>query len=289
MIAQMRSDPQSFYGDTLNKFLYNNHPRSSEIPNPSDFDKINLNNAVSFYNKRFNTANGMNYFFVGSITEAAFKPLVERYIGGMGSTVIESKTRDIGMEPRTGENNFMVRAGSEPKSMVNDMSYFYTPYAQNDELMLNLLSEVINNRITDIIREKMSAIYGGGVGLRLQKFPKQKFLMQSYLPCGPENVEKVKVAFWEILNETKQSGNIKADELTKARETALQKYRVGIKTNGFWLGSLSKYQQFGLPTQNIMNFESRLKAVTPAMLTATAKKYLNTGNVLHAMLMPETR
>lgn len=63
--------------------------------------------------------------------------------------------------------------------------------------------------------------------------------------------------------------------MAKAYETSLQKYRVGIKTNGFWLGSLSKYQQFGLPTENILNYESRLKAVTPAMLTETANKYLN--------------
>jgi zinc protease len=134
----------------------------------------------------------------------------------------------------------------------------------------------------------MSAIYGGGVGLRLQKYPKEKFSMQSYLPCGPENAEKVKNAFWDILGECKKAGNISADEMTKAYETALQKYRVGIKTNGFWLGSLSKYQQFGLPTENILNYETRLKAVTPAMLTETANKYLNSKNILHALMMPTT-
>ena len=112
-------------------------------------------------------------------------------------------------------------------------------------------------------------------------------MMQSFLPCGPENAEKVKVALWDILNDCKKADNITADELTKATETALQKYKVGIKTNSFWLGSLSKYQQFGLPSENLLNFETRVKSVTPAMLTATANKYLSSKNVLHAMLMPD--
>ncbi len=288
MTAQMKSDPGSFYGDSLNKFMYKNHPRSAQIPDVSDYAKINLTNAVAFYNQRFNSAFGMNYFFVGSIPEEGFKKLVEKYIGGMSGTAVECKTKDINMEPIMNENSFTLKVGTEPKSMVTEMSYFYTPYVQKDELQLNLLAEVINNRITDIIREKMSAIYGGGVGLRLQKYPKEKFSMQSYLPCGPENAEKVKNAFWDILGECKKAGNISGDEMAKAYETSLQKYRVGIKTNGFWLGSLSKYQQFGLPTENILNYESRLKAVTPAMLTETANKYLNSKNILHALMMPTT-
>ena len=286
IMAQMKSDPQSFFGDTLNRYMYNNNPRMKEIPDASDYEAINMQHAISFYNSRFNTANGMNYFFVGSIPEASFKTLVEKYIGGLGNNTVEAKTRDLGIEPIHGEHAFTVNVGAAPKSMVNEMSYFYTPYVQNDELELNLLSEVVNNRITDIIREKMSAIYGGGVGLRLQKYPKEKFSMQSYLPCGPENAEKVKTAFWDILKDCKKPGNITAAELEKATETSIQKYRVGVKTNSFWLGSLSKYQQFGLPTANINNLEARVKAVTPAMLTDMANKYLSSENVLHALLMP---
>jgi zinc protease len=286
MIAQMKSDPQSYFGDTLNNFMYGNNPRMKQIPAQSDFDAINLNNAMSFYSKRFASANGMNYFFVGSIPEATFKDLVERYIGGLGKEDVGNKSKDLGIELVKGDNKFTVKVGDEPKSMVNEMSYFNTPYNQQDELVLAMLKEVIDNRITDIIREKMSAIYGGGVGLRLSKYPKERFMMQSYLPCGPENAEKVQVAFWEIVNDTKKAGNIQAEELAKATETAIQKFKAGKQTNGFWLGTLSKYQQYALPTENINNYEARVKAISPSMLTEAANKYLNATNVLHALMMP---
>ena len=286
MIAQMKSDPETFFSDSLNSFRFNNNPRMKEIPDPRDFDSIRLAHAVDYYNTRFNTANGMNYFFVGSIPVAQFKSLVETYIGGLGGQTVEAKSKDLRIEPVTGQNEFRLSMGKEPKSMVTEVGFENTPYVQNDELALNVLAEVINNRITDTIREKMSAIYGGGVGLRLQKFPKERFTMQSYLPCGPENAAKVRTAFWEILRLSKRPGNITDAEISKAVETSIQKYRVGIKTNNYWLSSLSKYQQYDLPSENILNFETRLKAVNPAVLTTTASRYLRLQNIVHAVLMP---
>lgn len=287
MIAQMKSDPQTFFGDTLNNFMYANNPRMKQIPTTADFESINVNNAMAYYKKRFSSANGMHYFFVGSIAdEASFKKMIALYIGSLSGENVGNQYKDLGIQPIKGEHEFTIRVGDEPKSMVNEMSYKEAVYNQEDEMVLGLLKEVIDNRITDIIREKMSAIYGGGVGLRLSKFPKERFMMQSYLPCGPENAAKVRTAFWKIVAECQKEGNIKADELSKATETAIQKYKVGIKTNGFWLGSLSKYQQYGLPAQNLINYESRIKAVSPAMLTAAAQKYLTSDNVLHALMMP---
>jgi zinc protease len=286
MIAQMRSDPESYFSDSLNNFRFNSNPRVKQIPDPRDFEAIQLDHAVDFYNQRFNTANGMNYFFVGSIPDAQFKSLVETYIGGLKGNVVEASSKELNIEPVTGQKEFKLSLGTAPKSMVTEVGFFNTPYVQKDELALNVLTEVINNRVTDTIREKMSAIYGGGVGLRLAKFPKERFSMQCYLPCGPENAQKVRVAYSNILQASRQQGNITDAEITKAVETSIQKYRVGIKTNNFWLSTLSKYQQYSLPSDNILNYEARLKAVTPSMLTETANKYLSTQNVVHALLMP---
>lgn len=288
MFNQMKSDPGSAYNDSLNRFLYKNHPRSKDIPDQADFDQIDLPHAISFYNMRFKSANGMNFFFVGSIPEENFKSMIEKYIGGLGQAAVVAKSRDLNMDPIEGNNSFTFNMGKEPKSMVTEMMYFYTPYSREDELRLNLLGEVINNRITDIIREKMSAIYGGGVGLRLSKFPKEKFTMQSFLPCGPENAEKVKNAFWDICKEVQKPGNITADEMTKAVETMAQKMKVAVKTNNFWISSLQKFNQLGLPYEDLLKVEEAYRKINAQQLSEVAKKYFNSKNVLHALMMPES-
>jgi predicted Zn-dependent peptidase len=111
--------------------------------------------------------------------------------------------------------------------------------------------------------------------------------MQCYLPCGPENAQKVRAAYGDIVRATMQAGNITDAEISKAVETSIQRYRVGVKTNNYWLSALIKYQQYGLPSENILNYETRLKALTPDALTAAANKYLATENVVHALLMPQ--
>lgn len=286
MMAQMKSNPQAYFSDSLNNFRYANNPRMKQIHDARDYETIQPQNAIAFYNQRFNSANGMHYFFVGNIPDASFKILVETYIGGLSGTPVEGSPKDLHIDPITGEHEFKFNAGTEPKSMVLESGYFYTPFAQQDELQLTVLGEVVNNRIVDIIREKMSAIYGGGVGMSLQKYPKESFRMQSYLPCGPENAAKVRTALWDILDATKKPGDIKSDEITKAVETSIQKYRVGVKTNNYWLTALSKYDRYGLPTENIINYEARIKAITPDVLTATANKYLGKTNMVHATWMP---
>ncbi|MGC4058919.1 MAG: hypothetical protein QM743_12490 [Chitinophagaceae bacterium] len=102
MIAQMKSDPQSFFADSLNNYMYHNNPRNKQIPDPADYEAINMNNAVNFYSQRFGSANGFNYFFVGSLPEAQFKAMIEKYIGGLGGNAVEAKYKDLGIEPISG-------------------------------------------------------------------------------------------------------------------------------------------------------------------------------------------
>lgn len=287
MLAQMKSDPSSFYQDSLNRFMYSNHPRSKEIPDASDFQAINLENAVNFYHQRFHTASGMNYFFVGSIPDGNFKQLVETYIGGLAGGDVQAMYKDLGMEPIKGEHTVVIRKGKEDKAMVNEMTYLYTPYDAKDDLALKVLNEVVNNKITDVIREEMSAIYGGGVGFKLDKFPKEKFSMQTYLPCGSENAPKVKDAFWKIMKGTQAANGITADELNKSVQTLLQKVKVGAKTNGYWLGNLAKMDRYKMPYDEILNAETNLSKVTAEDLMKVSKKYFLTRNIIHAMMMPE--
>jgi zinc protease len=79
-------DPQAWYGDTLNKILFNNNPWSDDpVPGPEDYDKINLDRSFSIYNRVFGNAYGMHYTFVGNIDPEKSKPLLEKYIGSLPS------------------------------------------------------------------------------------------------------------------------------------------------------------------------------------------------------------
>ena len=281
-------NPQYLFADSAYNVLYNKNPRAHIIPISSDFDKIEMAHAVQFYKERLGSANGMNYSFVGSIKENEIKPLIEKYIGGMPGTTVNTNYKDLNIDPVLAKNSFTLYKGKESKSLINDYMYGNIPYDVNDEMLAALLSDVINIKITDILREKMSAIYSGGMSISISKFPKETYMMRNNLPCAPENVVKVEAAFWEIVESMKKTGGITPEDVEKVAETALQKYKVSIKTNEYWLSILSRATLFGFDPERILTYEARVKAVTPEKLMETANKYLNSANVYKALWLPET-
>src|SRR5439155_1664735 len=143
-VEAYKLNPQYLFADSAYNLLYGKNPRAHAFPVGSDFDKILLDHAVKFYNERMNSANGMNYFFVGSFKESEIKPLIEKYIGGMPGTGVNTNYKDLNIDRISGQNSFTLHKGKESKSMIRDYMYGEMPYEVNDELPTNLLSDVIN-------------------------------------------------------------------------------------------------------------------------------------------------
>ncbi len=288
-IETLRSNPQYLFMDSSHLVMYDNNPRTHLIPVASDFDKINLNHVVQFYKDRMSSANGMDYFFIGSFKEEDIKPLIEQYIGGLPGNQISTHYKDLNLDAISGQHSFILHKGKEEKSMISDYIYGPITYDINDETLTALLTDVINNQIVDTLREKMSGIYGGGISLSLSKYPKETAQMRSSLPCGPENVEKLQVAFWKLIEGSKQKGDITPKDLEKVTETAIQKYKVNIKTNEYWISVLSRYDLLGNDPERILTYEARVKAVTAEQLTRMANKYFSLPNIFRSLWMPEEK
>jgi zinc protease len=139
----------------------------------------------------------------------------------------------------------------------------------------------------DTIREKMSAIYGGGCGGSLQKYPREEFLVQSTFPCSPDNIEKVNTAFFQLIGSTQITGGITETDWQKAREPVIERNKVNLKKNDFWLNNLQNSYMLGTDPERILTLEQRLKAVTPEQLVATARKFYSNPSIFKAVWLPE--
>ena len=60
-----------------------------------------------------------------------------------------------------------------------------------------------------------------------------------------------------------------------------------MKTNGFWLGYLSSQLQSLENPSQIAEYETLLKAITPADIKLVANKYLTGKNYIKIILLPE--
>jgi len=283
----LKQNPQYLFMDSAYNTFYQGNARAHIIQSVSDYDNINIEHAMAFYTSRLGNPTGMYYTIVGSFTEEQIVPLIEKYIGGLASSDINARYCDIGLFPKTGENSFTLHKGSEQQAMLMHYITGKMPYNVDDNFMLSQVNAVLNNKIIDTIREKMSAIYGGGCGGKLQKFPREEYLIQSYFPCSPDNIEKVNTAFWGLIESLKVTGGITDYDWQQAREPALEKNKVNLKLNDYWLNSLQTAYLFGTDPERILTTEQRLKAIKPEQLAQTARKFYANPSVFKAEWLPE--
>ena len=286
-LESIKQNPQYLFMDSAYNTLYRGNKRAHLIENPSVYNQVQIGNAVNYYKQRICNANGMYYTFVGSFTVEQIIPLIEKYIASLPSAPIVKKFKDIGIIPLEGRNNFVLNKGSEPQAML---ACFFTgkmTYNPEENFLLSQLNAVINNQIVDTIREKMSAIYGGGCGGGIQKFPREEFVIQAQFPCSPDNIEKVNTAFIGLIEHTKLDGGITAKDLERVREPALEHFKTNIKTNNYWLTGLQNAFLYGTDPERIITYEQRLQAITPEKLVQTARKFYTLQNTLKAEWLPE--
>jgi zinc protease len=148
-----------------------------------------------------------------------------------------------------------------------------------------MLLDVMNLKIIDVLREKLSLIYGGGMSGAFNRTPYVNYSIGVNLPCGPENVDKVIAALFAEIDKVKTNGPQQSD-IDKVKKEWLEARKIDMRTNGHWLGYLQDAYLYGTDPVNILTFEKRVNAVTADELKESAKRYFNTENYVQTVLYP---
>jgi zinc protease len=280
-------DPGALFGDAVLKTLYNDNPRSPRALRPEEFTQINLDRSIEIYRQRFSSARDLTFILVGSFDLDTIKPLLATYLASLPTPEIPVRYRDVGIRPVTGVVKREVRRGTEPKSTVSLTFTGPTEFSQAQQLRLQALVEVMNIRIIDVLREKMTLIYGGGMSGAMTRIPYGHYSIGVTLPTGPENVDRVIAATFAEIERMKARGPDDG-ELDKVKRNWLQGYRKALRENGFWIGQLQSALTEGSDPALILSFEKQVDAISAEEVQAAARRYFNTGNYVQVVLNPET-
>lgn len=286
LYQNMVSDPQFTFQDSLFRILYKNHPWAPKVPKAETFALINQQRAFEIYKERFSNANGFTFVLVGKFDIATIKPLLATYLGSLPSTGKTSAFKDVGLRPAKGPLKREVKKGTEPKSFARLVWNGEATYSDEEQFKLQALTELMNIKIIETLREDMSGVYGAGMGGSLNKYPYGNYSIGISIPCGPENVDKLITAALAEVDKVKTAGPSEAD-LGKVKETWKQQYLVNIKDNNFWTRQLLQSVEMGTNPAGILSYEKKVDALTPKDLKDVANKYLDTKNYVQVVLNPE--
>ena len=280
------ASPESIFTDTLITTLFNHHPRLVRTARPEDFDKVELERAMAIFAERFGSAKDLTFIIVGSFDIEKIKPLIMLYLANLPTPEIVSHYRDLGMRPVTGVVKKEVRVGSEAKSNVSLNFTGPVKYSKEENFVFHAMLDVMNLRITDILREKLTLIYSGGMNGSLSRVPYQNYRISVSLPCGPGNVDRVIAAMFAEIEKMKIQGPLPSD-LNKVKQNWLKERQIALRTNSFWLNDLQDSVLYGTDKAELLSYEKRVNDVTLYDVKEAAKRYFNMENYVQVVMYPE--
>jgi zinc protease len=285
--ANLMSNPQAAFVDTMYKFIYNNNPMAAvAVPHSEYFDKINLDRAMQIYKERVGDVTGMQFVIVGSFKNETIIPLIEKYIASLPANGKKTKFVDNKVRPIKGNKTLQVKKGNEDKSLVLQMYSGEVPYSEDADLKAQAMTESLNIKIIEEIREKAQAIYGGGVNGSLQKEPYPSYTMMAQLPTGPDKVETVLKSLKAEIEKIQKNGPAQ-ETLDKVKKQWLESHRDELKSNDAWMSALLDAKVDGKNLDRFINYEKYVTAITTKDVQKAAQVYLNPANMVTAVQLPE--
>jgi zinc protease len=286
LIASMKADPGQAFRDTLQVTLSQHHPRRQPFTEAT-LDQMDLAESYAFFQDRFADASDFTFYFVGNFDVASFTPLLETYLGSLPAVEREDTWRDVGVRTPEGVIEKAVYKGIEPKSQVQLVFSGPFEWSLENRRALSALTDVLNIRLREVLREDLSGTYGVSVDAARARVPEERYRIDISFGCDPERVDELTATVFAQIDSLQAHG---ASEiyLTKVRETDLRSYQENLKENRFWLASLQFYDEHGeepIPLKE--GPEAFLQRLSSEMIREAAQTYLDADRYVKVVLYPE--
>lgn len=248
MKAQLESaqaNPLSSINDSLQKAMYNNHPRVVMMK-PEMVDQIDYDRILEMYNDRFKDASDFTFYFVGNIDLETAKPLIAEYLGALPAINRKETFKDTKMSIRKGVyKNEYAKEQQTPTATIVFLYSGKAPYTLKNDILLSFATQVLDMVYTEDVREKEGGTYGVNCFGDLQKYPKEQLLLQIVFQTDPAKKDKLAGIVVDELKKLAAEGPSDV-HLQKVKEYMLKKYADNQKENGYWMNNLNDYFYYGM-------------------------------------------
>lgn len=287
-IQNRSNNPQSVFFDSVSLIMHNYNVRYRPVTADLLKSELDMNRACEIYKERFSNPGEFTYFFVGSFNPESIKPLVETYIGGIPSSGRTETFKDLGIGSPKGQLTKVVTKGGEPRStvyMVFSGPFVYDRHNRNE---VSALTELINIKLRETLREDMGGVYGVSAFPSLKHYPAEKYQMGIYFSCSPDNRDALIAAALNVIDSVKTFG-CDDKNLLKVKELMMKEREKNLKENNFWLNAISSSYQNNENILELKVFNDQVSAFTSDDFKRLAAKYFDKTNYALFVLNPEKK
>ena len=291
LIGQLRpvaaapdSVPLLALGNEVNRLRYNGDARYLDLPSVEDLDTFDLDRALEIYRERFADADDFVFTFAGDFDPAELEELARRYLGTLPS-VSESEPFTSGRpSPPAGVVARTVEAGEGQLGAVTFVFTSEEVVSNETENQLAVLESVLNQRLTGLLREELSATYSPSVSTAIELEGIDEVEVALQVTGDPDELDIIRDAFLADLASLRQDGPT-ADELAIAIRQVTSDLE--FVTNPFWVETMLRYLLS--PNSDPEDLISRIEdteAVTARQIRDLSRRLLPADRYIQVKLIP---
>ncbi|MFT5723501.1 MAG: zinc protease [Bacteroidia bacterium] len=286
--GNLLNTPQYWYLNEKLKVTQAHNPRfTNAIPTAAEYATQDYQKAYDLYQDRFADASDFIFIFVGSLDASEIEAYSKKYLSSLPATNRNESYLEHDFERLQGRHEFIFNRGEDPKSSVEISFRTEAPYDAKQAYFLKCAGEILTIKLVENLREGESGVYGVGASGYASKIPSGVYSFTISFPCGPKNVEKLKLAALEELNKLLLEGPEPKD-LTKIKEAQLLELKEKLKSNRYWISNIQNLLYYGMNLEEMLGKEETIHALTAADVQNAAQAYIS-DNVIITILMPEKK
>jgi zinc protease len=181
-----------------------------------------------------------------------------------------------------------VEKGVEPKSHSTIVFTGPFEYNQANRIAIRAMSEILQRRLGEVIREELSGTYGISASSTYQKIPNPEYSITIDFGSSPDRTDALVKRVFEEIEKFKTEGPTE-QQLADQREILLRDFETNSKVNGWLLGQIGQKYDNGEDPAGLWLLPDLYKKIDKAMLQDAAKKYLDTKRYVEVSLFPEKK
>jgi zinc protease len=238
-LARRGENPEAVFSDEIQKTAFGNNPYFTPME-LADLARVNRDQALAFAARALNPAD-YTFVFTGNLDIPVLRSHVETYLASIPRG---PQSWDDWNDPhfaRPGKIEKKVYKGQEEKGMV--FMAWFTP-AEISEFggaAASVLSEYLDIRLTEEIREKLGGVYSVSVNVALGLMPSgAELAMEVFFVCDPNRVEVLSAAIVDQLRLV-ADGTIDEVVFAKSVEALKKSHEEAIQSNGYISQTYANY------------------------------------------------
>ncbi len=273
------------YGLYVERFLRGNDYRFG-MPSFYEQKRFNINDIKKYITENFKNS-PVEVNVVGDFDEGNTVKLLTKYFGDFNKRPEFKKiqyTQSLNFPAKQNKNfNFESKI---PKSLLT-FNYLTTDRRNiHSSRVLGLLSELVNERLRVVIREKLGESYSPFAYNFSSELFKDYGVLKIFVYAKKEDIKNLKSYIYKMIEDLKNK-DITDDEFERIKNPLITQIKDQIKTNEYWLSVLTGSTRYAEKFEWAKTILDDYKSITKDEVLTAAKKYLTSDRLSVVVIKPE--